>query len=61
MRPWFERYFSHHRETCCNGNEEKIVNDSPDDGTASPANDCSLWLIYDNIFHDFMLMKTKVA
>ena len=28
--------------TCCNNNEEKIANDSPDDGTASPANDCSL-------------------
>ena len=44
MRPRLERYFSHHRVSCCDDSEEKIVNDSPDDGKTSPANNCSLYL-----------------
>ena len=44
MTPRLERYFSHHRASCCDDSEEKIVNDSPDDGRTSPANDGSLYL-----------------
>ena len=44
MRPRLERYFSHHRVSCCDDSEEKIANDSSDDGRTSPANNCSLYL-----------------